>query len=118
MRFTYIKIRVYNFDLSKWVDVEVLVNSGPLFTSIPSSILEELGLKPITKRKLRVFSGEILERDIGEAVIEYEDRRAIVPVVFGTREDTPVLGVITLEALGYQLDPITKKLKPIEPLMI
>jgi predicted aspartyl protease len=118
MGFTYIKIRVYNFDLSKWVDAEVLVDSEALFTSIPRSILEELGLKPIAKRKLRVFSGRIIERDIGGAIIEYEGKRAVVPVVFGTQEDTPVLGVTTLEALGYQLDPVTKKLKPVELLMI
>jgi predicted aspartyl protease len=116
--FTYVKIRVYNFDLSKWKDVEVLVDSGALFTSIPRSILEELGLKPIAKRKLRVFSGEVIERDVGGAIIEYEGKRAVVPVVFGEPEDVSVLGVTALEALGYKLDPVTKKLKPVELLMI
>jgi hypothetical protein len=47
MGFTYIKIRVYSIDLTKWEDVEVLVNSGVLFTLIPRSILERLGLKPL-----------------------------------------------------------------------
>ncbi|MCC6058305.1 MAG: Retroviral aspartyl protease [Desulfurococcaceae archaeon] len=118
MGFTFIKVRVYNFDLSMWEDIEVLVDSGAIYTSIPRNILEKLGLKPIAKQKLRLFSAEVVERDIGGVVVEYEGRRAIVPVIFGESGDIPVLGVTALEFLGYQLDPVTKKLKPVELLMV
>jgi clan AA aspartic protease len=118
MGFTFIKVRVYNFDLSMWEDIEVLVDSGAIYTSIPRNILEKLGLKPIAKQKLRLFSAEVVERDIGGVVVEYEGRRAIVPVIFGESGDIPVLGVTALESLGYQLDPVTKKLKPVELLMV
>ena len=50
--------------------------------------------------------------------MEYGGRRAVVPIVFGEPEDTPIFGTITLESLGYQVDPVSKKLKPIELLMI
>jgi predicted aspartyl protease len=50
--------------------------------------------------------------------VEYGERRAIVPIIFGEPEDIPVLGATALESLGYQIDPISKKLKPIELLMI
>jgi len=33
-------------------------------------------------------------------------------------EDTPILGATALECLGYQPDPVTKKLKPIELLKV
>ena len=118
MGFTYVKIRVYSFDLSRHADVEVLVDSGALFTSIPRRILEELGLRPIARYRLRVFGGEVIERDVGGAIIEYEGRRAVVPVMFGEPGDVPVLGVTALEALGYQPDPVTKRLKPTELLMV
>jgi clan AA aspartic protease len=118
MGFTFIKVRVYNFDLSMWEDIEVLVDSEAIYTSIPRNILEKLGLKPIAKQKLRLFSAEVVEHDIGGVVVEYEGRRAIVPVIFGESGDIPVLGVTALESLGYQLDPVTKKLKPVELLMV
>jgi clan AA aspartic protease len=118
MGFTFIKVRVYNFDLSMWEDIEVLVNSGAIYTSIPRNILEKLGLKPIAKQKLRLFSAEVVEHDIGGVVVEYEGRKAIVPVIFGESGDIPVLSVTALESLGYQLDPVTKKLKPVELLMV
>jgi predicted aspartyl protease len=118
MGFTYIKIRVYSMDLTRWEDVEVLVDSGALFTSIPRSTLEKLGLKPIARQKFRVYGGGVVERDVGGAAVEYGERRAIVPVVFGEPKDLPVLGATTLESLGYQLDPISKRLKPVELLMM
>ena len=118
MGFTYIKIRVYSVDLTRWEDVEVLVDSGALFTSIPRSILEGLGLKPIARQKLRVYGGGVIERDVGGAAVEYGERRAVVPIVFGEPKDIPVLGATALESLGYQVDPISKMLKPIELLMI
>ena len=71
MGFTYIKIRVYSVDLTRWEDMDVLVDSGELFTSIPRFILERLGLKPITRQRLRVYGGGIVERDVGGTVVEY-----------------------------------------------
>ena len=52
MGVTYVKVRVYNLDLSRHVDMEVLVDSGALFTSIPRRVLEELGLRPIARYSL------------------------------------------------------------------
>jgi len=117
MGFTYVKVRVYSVDLARQEEIEVLVGSGVLFTSIPRSILERLGLKPVTRQRLRVYGG-MVERDIGGTVVEYGERRAVVPIVFGEPEDIPILGATALESLGYQVDPVSKKLKPIELLMI
>jgi predicted aspartyl protease len=116
--FTRVRIRVYSLDLTKWEEVEVLVDSGALFTSMPRHILEGLGLKPVTRQRPRVYGGGVVERDIGGAAVEYGERRAIVPIIFGEPEDIPVLGATAPESLGYQIDPISKKLKPIELLMI
>lgn len=119
MGFTFVKVRIYNpADMSKSATVHLLVDTGAVFTSIPRSILEELGLKPLDRRRLRVYGGGSVERDVGVAVLEYEGGRAGAPVIFGEPEDTPVLGATSLEALGYQVDPVTKQLKPTELLMV
>jgi hypothetical protein len=36
-----------------------------------------------------------------ELLLRYESRRAAVPVVFGESGDAQVLGITTLETLGY-----------------
>ena len=77
----------------------------------------ELGIRPVGKRKLRIFGG-IVEQEVGGALIKYKETYAVVPVVFGEEENTPILGSTGLEALGYQIDPVTKQLKPTELLMV
>jgi len=119
MGFTYVKVRVCNPTvLARSEVVELLADSGAIFTSISRAVLERLGLKPITRRKLKVYGGTVVERDIGVAVLEYGDSRAGAPVIFGEPQDTPILGATSLGALGYQVDPVTEQLKPIELLMI
>jgi hypothetical protein len=39
-------------------------------------------------------------------------------VIFAEKDDTPVLGATALEAMGLQVDPVTKELKPVELLML
>ncbi|MEM2936154.1 MAG: hypothetical protein QW231_03140 [Candidatus Bathyarchaeia archaeon] len=117
--FTYAKVRIHNpADLTKFDEIELLVDTGAVFSSVPRPILEKLGLEPVEHRGLRVYGGARIERDIGGLLFEYSGNRAVGPVIFGEPKDTPVLGATALEALGYQVDPVTRQLKPTELLMI
>lgn len=119
MGFTYARVKVANpLFPEKSEEIDLLVDSGAIFTSIPREILIKLNLKPIDHEKLKVYGGAIVEREIGWALIEYSGKRRVVPIIFGEKEDTPILGATSLESLGFQIDPVTKKLKPIEFLMI
>jgi predicted aspartyl protease len=55
---------------------------------------------------------------VGAVIIKYKEAMAGVTVIFAEEKDTPVLGATALEALGYQVDPTTKQLKPVELLMV
>lgn len=105
-------------NLTKSKEVELLVDSGAIFTSIPRNLLEEIGIMPFARRRLRIYGENIIERDICVGLVEYESKRAGTTIIFGEPGDTLVLGVTALESLGYQLDPVTKKLKPVELLMV
>ena len=118
MGVTYVKVTVINPISALESDVELLVDTGAVLTAIPKEILESLAIKPIGKRKLRVFGGQIIERDVGVALIKYREVQAGVTIVFADGKDTPVLGATALETLGFQVDPVTKQLKPVELLMI
>jgi len=52
---------------------------------------------------------EVIERDIGVAGVKYDSREAIVDVVVAAERDAQVLGVTTLESLGYRMNPMTEK---------
>lgn len=112
MGFTYVKILVCNpFEQERQREMELLIDTGAMTSVIPAQILDELGIKPIKRESFRVFGGGGSDRDVGPVLLKYEDRIAFTQVAFGEKDDTPMLGTIALETLGYQIDPVTKKLK-------
>jgi aspartyl protease family protein len=116
---THMKVRLHNpVDLAKSDEIILLVDTGAIFSSVPRHILEKLDIRPIGRRGLRIYGGDVVERDIGGLVFEYGGNRAMAPVIFGETKDASVLGATALEALGYQVDPATKQLKPTDLLMI
>jgi predicted aspartyl protease len=45
--------------------VEVLVDTGTIYSVVERDLLQQLGVKPIERRRFRVFGGYV-ERDVGE----------------------------------------------------
>mgnify|MGYP000630870347 CR=1 FL=1 len=68
----------------------------------------------MSRRRFRTIENRIIERDVGEAVIECLDRKATSIVVFAEETDNKVLGLHALEGLGLEVDPITKRLRETE----
>jgi len=119
MGFTYIKIWVCNpAQPAQKREVKVLVDTGAVFSVIPKGILQELNIVSVMKRKFKAFGGQEVERETGTALFQYDNVIAGAPVAFGEEGDTLILGVTALEALGYEIDPVTKKLKRIDLLML
>jgi len=111
--FTYAKVKLVNPaspDLSE--AVELLVDTGAVYTIVPEDVLKKLQIERRGRRAFQTVNKQRIERDIGVAVVEYMDGVAGTNVVFGKEKDTPVLGVTTLEELGLEVDPLTKQLKP------
>lgn len=85
---------------------------------VPKYIAEKLDLEVVDKRKFKIVSDEVVEYSVSEAYIGVEDRGVTSLVVIGSNETSPLLGVTALELLGYQVDPVTKKLKPLELMLL
>lgn len=113
MGFTYVKVKLVNPaspDLSE--AVELLVDTGAVYTIVPEGVLEKLHIKRRGRRVFQTVNKQKIERDVGVAMVEYMDRVAGTNVIFGEKKDMSVLGVTTLEELGLEVDPVTKLLKP------
>lgn len=119
MGFTDVKVIVQNpAKKEKKGEMDLLVDTGAIISVIPRKMLEDLGIVSLGKREFRVFGGQLIEREVGVAIIRYEESFAGVTVAFGEEFDTPVLGATTLETLGYEVDPVTKMLKRVELLLV
>jgi len=114
-----IKARVWNpFKLDNVLDVELIVDTGATYTVLPTKMLEKLGVEVLRMARLRLADNRVIERPVGEIGIEIEKHRAgATPVVFG-EEDVYLLGAVTMEQLGLAPDPIEKRLKPVEALLM
>ncbi len=113
-----VKFKVYNpADMSKYVEVDGIVDTGAIYSVISSSLLNSIGIKPLEKRRFLAFGGYV-ERDIGGAIIEVMGRRGAVTVIFGEEKDVNVLGVTALEALGLEVDVVRGTLKETEQLLL
>ena len=93
--------------------VEFLIDSGAIYSVVPTPILDRLGIKPIAEEQFFLANGAKIVRKKGIALFKYGERIGGADVIFGEEEDSILLGVFTLEALGLVLDPLRRELKPL-----
>lgn len=92
-------------------EVEFLIDSGAIYSVVPTAILKRLGIKPLTKETFRLADGSKIVRKKGGALFKRGDRLGVADVIFGEKGDSVLLGALTLEALGLSLDPLRRELK-------
>ena len=93
--------------------VEFLIDSGAIYSVVPSKVLDELGIKPIAEQEFRLADGSKIVRKKGGAFFKYGEAVGIADVIFGEEGDSQLLGAFTLEALGLALDPFKRELRPL-----
>ena len=93
--------------------LEFLIDSGAIYSVVPTPVLESLGIKPLVEQEFRLADGSKIVRKKGGALFKYIDRIGVADVIFGEEGDSLLLGAFTLEALGLALDPLRRELKPL-----
>ncbi|MEM2286872.1 MAG: Retroviral aspartyl protease [Thermoproteota archaeon] len=118
MGFVRVKAKVWNIEnLENVIEVMLLADTGAIYTVLPESILKSLGVKSIGKRRFRLANNQVLEKEIGIVGIEVNGVKTHTIAVFGD-ENVYLLGVVTLEELGLEVDPVKGELKPLELLLM
>jgi clan AA aspartic protease len=93
--------------------VEFLIDSGAIYSVVPTPILEQLGIRPLIEQEFRLANGAKISRKKGVALFKYGERIGGADVIFGEEGDSMLLGAFTLEALGLALDPLRRELRPL-----
>ena len=99
-------------DKSKTIKGEFLVDSGAFYTVLPKRMVEKLGLKPDYKQQFSLADGTSITRQVGNAYVIFEGRKSASPVILGKEGDSPLMGALTLEALGLIINPFDRTLHP------
>jgi len=113
MGFTKVKVRISDPERRELAeDVELIVDTGAVYTIIPRETLERLGIRGRSRRRFYKVSKQAIERDVGIAVVEAMGSEAGTTVILGETGDMPLLGVTALGELGLEVDPVTRQIKP------
>ncbi|MEM2415636.1 MAG: retroviral-like aspartic protease family protein [Thermoproteota archaeon] len=114
---THVLVRVRAVAGIEQREVRLLVDTGATYSWISRKTLEELGVKPVRKMKFKTIRGDVVEREVGHIIMEYEGEEAPTVVVFAEERDENVLGLHGLESLGLEVDPVTQQVRKSEALL-
>lgn len=111
MGVTTVKLTIKNtLNGGKAVEEEFLVDTGAHYTVIPAAIVKKLNLKSAFTQEFSLADGRIIKRDIGGAMVKFENKELPVAVVLGRKGDSALLGITTLESFGLMIDPFKRKI--------
>ena len=70
MRYVKVRAKVSNVERESSEEIELIADTGAIYTAIPEDILMDLGVVARGKRRFKTASGELKELPVGEAYIE------------------------------------------------
>ncbi|PUA32279.1 MAG: hypothetical protein B7O98_06345 [Zestosphaera tikiterensis] len=65
MGYVKVKARVWCLESGVSKEVSLLADIGAIYTTLPSSFLKELGVKPMDVRKFKLANSRIVEKEVG-----------------------------------------------------
>jgi len=89
--------------------IEVLVDTGAELTWLPADLLSNAGITPRRKRTFQTATKQVIEREVGYAILRAEGYETTDEVVFALPSDLNLLGVRTLEGFGVMVDNIAHR---------
>ena len=94
--------------------LEALVDTGAAYSVVPRVVLESLGCRPVRTQRVVLADGRIEDWSLTQIDVEYEGRRAATPILMGPANGPVLLGATTLEELGLGIDPLNRRLIPVD----
>jgi len=98
----------------RYRDIELVVDSGSSYTSLPASMLREVGVQPHKRQRFVMADGRRVESEIGRTWVRINGEQEMTIVVFAEEDTPPLLGAITLQEFGLGIDPVNHKLMRVE----
>ncbi len=119
MGLTHIKVNIANPAKPRQaLELSFLVDSGAVYSVVPAALLRRLHIRPHSKRTFILADGSEITRKIGDVLLRLNGRQGAAPVIFGEKQDTTLLGTVSLSALGMMLDPMKRELRPLPMLLV
>ena len=111
-----VQFEIGNQEGERWLSLEGLVDTGSTYTWVPRDSLERLSIAPQFTRDFETADGRVITRDLAVALARFEGQTLPTLVVFADQGDSALLGVVTLEEFGLDVDTVNRELMPVRGL--
>ena len=101
----------------RWTAVDAMVDAGASISSVPASLLREMGVRPLMRQNFMFAQGEVRRMDVGQTWIRVDGREAVTLILFNDEGTPPLLGALALESLFLGVDTVAQRLVPVNGLM-
>ena len=113
-----VEIEVGGFEGTQFESLDALVDTGARHLVVARSVLESLGVEPTEKMVFALADELRAELDVGDCLVRLDGRTHPMVVVFGGDGGRALLGAVALEAFGLRVDPVRRRLVPVEGLLM
>ena len=94
--------------------MEALADTGAAYSVVPRAVLQSLGCRPVRTQRVVLADGRTEEWSVTQIDVECESRRTTTPILMGPATGSALLGATTLEELGLGIDPLNRRLVPVD----
>lgn len=94
------------------VEVKFLVDTGAMFTCLPTRQLEDLGVRPGWGVPIIMADGRQDTWMAAEIALTIDRRTLHTTCLFGPPDGLPLLGAVSLEQFALAVDPLNRTLVP------
>jgi len=81
-------------------------------------VTTRLRVTPHAKGNFRIANGRRIELDIGRTWVRVDGQQEFTQVVFGVDESRAILGAVTLEEMSLSVDPVSRRLVPVDKYLL
>jgi aspartyl protease family protein len=110
MSLIWIDAVIRNPFTGKAITAKAFVDTSATLTVVPRKIADELQLPVIGRRRVATAKG-VMELVECIGVVEVMGRKAYTHILVSDDVDTVLIGVVILETLGFEVDPVSGRLK-------
>ena len=97
-------------------EIEVAVDTrdtGSTYTAVPRDLLRRLGVPVERSLPLETADGRVFPVEVGRTTIRLEGLEFHTPVIFAEEGEPSLLGVVSLEEAALAVDPLARRLIPV-----
>jgi len=94
--------------------VSLLVDTGATWTTLPQDIVEALGCSPVSHRRVRLANGRVEAWPVTVVLVTLEGQELPTVCLVAPPGGPALLGAVTLEEFALSVDPVARRLVPVE----